>query len=112
MINKNSEISENVYVSLLEDIKKRITSARIKASRSINRELIQLYWDIGKMIVSRQEKFGWGQGIVVKLAADLSLETGSKEGFSDKNLWRMRLFYLEYKKSPKLAQLVRYLKFL
>ncbi len=107
MINKNSEISENVYVSLLEDIKKRITSARIKASRSINRELIQLYWDIGKMIVSRQEKFGWGQGIVVKLAADLSLETGSKEGFSDKNLWRMRLFYLEYKKSPKLAQLVR-----
>ncbi|OGF44459.1 MAG: hypothetical protein A2452_06000 [Candidatus Firestonebacteria bacterium RIFOXYC2_FULL_39_67] len=107
MIENKSNMFDASYPDLLKDIKERITSARIKASRSINHELIQLYWDIGKMIVLRQEKYGWGKGIVEKLSIDLIEEYKSKNGFSDKNLWRMRLFYIEYKDFPKLAQLVR-----
>ena len=107
MKDKNNNISVTGYASLLNEIKERITSARIKASQAINKELIQLYWDIGKMIVLRQKNFGWGQGIVDKLAADLSLENGIKEGFSANNLWRIRNFYLSYYRHPKLAQLVQ-----
>ncbi len=95
------------YATFLADIKERVRHARYDALKSVNRELIALYWDIGKTIVDRQEKYHWGEAIVEKLAADLTREFGGAEGFSVQNLWRMRLLYLEYKDHPKLAQLVR-----
>jgi len=95
------------YVRFLNEIKSRIASARIQASRLLNKELLKLYWDIGSIIVARQEQYGWGQGVVEKLAVDLTAESKGAKGFSAQNLWRMRLFYLAYKSSPKLAQLVR-----
>ena len=95
------------YIKFLNEIKSRIASARIKAVRSVNKELIKLYWDIGRIIITRQEKHGWGQGVVEKLAIDLTSEFNGSEGFSVQNLWRMRLLYLAYKDNPKLAQLVR-----
>lgn len=94
------------YVQFLNEIKSRIFTARIQAIRSVNKELIKLYWDIGKSIVERQEKFGWGKGIVEQLSGDLTREYANFEGFSRDNLWRMRMFYLEYKDDLKLAQLV------
>ena len=59
------------YRELLTDIKARIRMAQIRASLSVNRELIQLYWSIGEVIVSRQRSQGWGKSIVERLAADL-----------------------------------------
>jgi hypothetical protein len=59
------------YRALLKEIKSRIETAQIKASLAINRELIQLYWDIGRRIVERQEAKGWGAGVIDQLAADL-----------------------------------------
>lgn len=50
------------YLTFLNEIKSRIVVARIQAIRSVNKELINLYWDIGKTIVERQEQFGWGKG--------------------------------------------------
>lgn len=94
------------YINFLSEIKARIVSARIQAVRSVNHELIKLYWDIGKSIVGRQEKYGWGQSVVEQLSRDLNREYENLEGFSPDNLWRMRMFYLEYKGSSKLAQLV------
>ena len=95
------------YIKFLKEIKRRITSARIAAYRRLNRELIKLYWDIGKGIVERQEKFGWGKSVVEKLSEDLTSEFKGREGFSPNNLWRMRNFYLTYKDNAKLAQLVQ-----
>ena len=95
------------YRSFLIEIKSKIVSARISVARRINNELIKLYWDIGKAIVNRQRKYGWGQSIVEKLASDLQREFGAKYGFSASNLWRMRTFVLAYHKNIKLAQLVR-----
>jgi len=95
------------YGIFLNEIKSRIVSARIQAVRRVNKELISLYWDIGKSIVERQERFGWGKGVVEKLASDLAAEFNKAAGFSVQNLWRMRLLYLGYKDKPKLAQLVR-----
>ncbi|MEW6088308.1 MAG: PDDEXK nuclease domain-containing protein [bacterium] len=101
------EIDHRDYAKFLDEIKKRITSARINAYRKLNAELIILYRDIGKKIVEKQEKFGWGKNIVEKLSEDLTSEFDGKKGFSPNNLWRMRIFYLTYKDSPKLAQLVQ-----
>lgn len=95
------------YIGFLNEIKSRIASARVQASRSVNKELLKLYWDIGGIIITRQEKHGWGHSVVEKLAIDLTAEFNGAEGFSVQNLWRMRLLYLAYKDKPKLAQLVR-----
>ncbi len=95
------------YIQFLNEIKSRIISARIQVSRSVNNGHIKLYWDIGKNIIERQKQHGWGQGVVEKLAVDLTAEFNGAEGFSVQNLWRMRFLYLTYKDSPKLAQLVR-----
>ncbi len=94
------------YIKFLNEIKSRIVTARIQAIRSVNKELIKLYWDIGKSIVERQKQFGWGKGVVEQLSQDLTNEYATFEGFSRDNLWRMRMFYLGYKDEQKLAQLV------
>lgn len=60
----------------------------------VNKNLIQLYWDIGKEICERQECYGWGKGIVEDLALELKEAFSGKTGFSARNLWRMRNFYL------------------
>lgn len=78
------------YVVFLNEIKSRIVSARIQAVRSINRELIRLYWDIGKTIVERQKKYKWGDYIVETLARDLQRDFKTTFGFSAQNLWYMR----------------------
>ena len=94
------------YISFLNTIKSKILSSRIRAYRGLNRELMTLYWDLGKTIVERQKQHGWGKGIVEKLSQDLNVEFQGREGFSAHNLWRMRDLYLEYKDHSKLAQLV------
>src|SRR6185312_13395677 len=59
------------YRARLTDIRTRIRAARIKASLSVNRELICLYWDIGGLIVNRQRTEGWGKSVVEDLASDV-----------------------------------------
>ena len=79
---------------------------RNKVLRSVNKGLIDLYWEIGRMIVDRQQKYGWGKSVVEKLSIDLKQTFNSLNGYSSQNLWYMRQFYLEYKDSKKLQQLV------
>ena len=62
---------------------------------------------IGKSIVEKQEKLGWGKSVVEQLSKDLKKEFTNTSGFSSNNLWRMRVFYLEYKGYPNLAQVVQ-----
>jgi predicted nuclease of restriction endonuclease-like (RecB) superfamily len=102
---KNNIPSE--YVTLLDDIKERIRSAQYEALRTVNKELISLYWDIGRMIVDRQEGMTWGKSVVEQLAKDLQAEFSGIGGFSAANLWRMRVFYNNYSNDTKLAPLVR-----
>ena len=94
------------YVSFLNTVKSKILSARIQAYRGLNRELIKLYWDLGKTIVERQKQHGWGESIVERLAKDLQYEFPNMRGFSDRNLWDMRRFYEAYKDKTNLRQLV------
>jgi len=52
------------YRNFVKEIKERIYKSQYEALKAVNRELITLYWDIGKMIIQRQKKFGWGKSIV------------------------------------------------
>jgi predicted nuclease of restriction endonuclease-like (RecB) superfamily len=69
--------------------------------------LVGLYWDIGRMIVERQDVEGWGKAVVEQLAADLRTEFPGVGGFSTSNLWRMKAFFEAYTGLEKLAPLVR-----
>jgi predicted nuclease of restriction endonuclease-like (RecB) superfamily len=95
------------FKNFIKDIKQKIYSAKNKAILSANRLMIELYFDIGKEIVDRQEKYGWGKSIVEQMSKELKDEFGAKSGYSASNLWRMRNFYLAYKDNENLAQLVR-----
>ncbi|MBN1662497.1 MAG: DUF1016 family protein [Deltaproteobacteria bacterium] len=98
---------EKTYAQLLNSVKERIRKAQYDALKAVNKELIDLYGDIGRMIVERQEKEGWGKSVVEKLAADLQKEFPGIQGFSAQNLWRMKQFYQAYAGNEKLSPLVR-----
>ena len=86
-ITKNTD-----YTDFLSEIKSRIRDARIAASRVMNRGLVALYWSIGKDIVEKQEKLGWGKAVVERLSKDLKNEFPGTSGFSERNLWDMPVF--------------------
>ncbi|MDX8408616.1 MAG: PDDEXK nuclease domain-containing protein [Mariprofundales bacterium] len=94
------------YGAWLSEVKSRISSARTAAAWSVNRELILLYWDIGRGIVQKQQMLGWGKSVVERLAHDLREELPGTSGFSADNLWRMRQFFSEYSLNAFLEQLV------
>ncbi len=101
------ELPQASYLSLLGEIKERIRSAQLAALRSVNRELIELYWDIGQLIVQKQQGETWGRRVVETLAADLRKDFPGVTGFSAANLWRIKNFYEAYCGDEKLAPLVR-----
>ena len=87
------------YRDLLGDIKTRVRKSQHKAALSANAEMILMYWDIGRMISTRQEKEGWGAGVIPRLAVDLKNELPEEKGFSERNIKLMIQFSREY---PKL----------
>jgi len=98
---------DNQYLKFLSEIKEMIREAQYSALRKVNKELISLYWDLGKRIVEKQEDCSWGKSVVETLAKDLQKEYPGIKGFSAANLWRMRNFCVYYSNNPKLAPLVR-----
>lgn len=80
---------------------------QIKAAVSVNKELIALYWDLGRMIADRQAKGKWGDSIVNMLAFDLRREFPNMRGFSRTNLFNIRQWYVFYSAmDEKVQQLV------
>ena len=95
------------YQMFVEEAKQKILSARIKVAKSATQEQIELYWWLGKHIVDSQARHGWGKSIVNNLSQDLVHSfSGTTYGFSSRNLWDMRRFYLEYKDNANLRQVV------
>ncbi|MBD2463684.1 DUF1016 domain-containing protein [Oscillatoria sp. FACHB-1407] len=80
------------YEIFLLDLKSRIRSAQIKAALAVNRELVLLYWQIGRDILVRQEQAGWGAKVIQTLSNDLKQEFPEMKGFSRSNLLYMRAF--------------------
>jgi len=97
--------SQTQYSDFVLSIKQRILQSQYEALKRVNKELIALYWDIGKSIVEKQDEFGWGKSVVKNLSEDLQHEFVGIKGFSERNLWNMRTFYLEYRENEKLQAL-------
>jgi len=94
------------YGALLTEIKERVRAAQYAALRAVNKELVGLYWDIGRMIVERLAQDARGAAVVEQLAADLRAEFPGIAGFSRRNLFYMREFFLAYRDRPKVQPLV------
>jgi predicted nuclease of restriction endonuclease-like (RecB) superfamily len=95
------------YKQTLVEIKKLVASARYQSFRAVNKELISLYWKIGKTVFEKTESSSWGSGVVEQLAKDLQKEFPGVTGFSSTNVWRMRVFYMTYSGDDKLARTVQ-----
>jgi len=101
-----ANIKTSEYKLFLKSLKERIYSAQYEALKVVNKELINLYWDIGKMIVEQQEKNSWGKAVVDNIAEDLQKDFPGISGYSSRNLWYMRNFYLNYKDNDILQPMV------
>ncbi|WP_413200016.1 DUF1016 N-terminal domain-containing protein, partial [Nostoc piscinale] len=84
------------YDDFLRELKERIHSAQVKAALSINRELVLLYWQIGREIIIRQQQQTWGSKVIERLAQDLQVAFPDIKGFSARNLKYMRAFAEAY----------------
>jgi len=82
------------YADVLIDVKQLITDSRHRAVATVNRELVSLYWQIGRVIVRQQETAAWGDAVVEQLAADLRMEFPDMKGLTKENLFRVRKFFL------------------
>ncbi|MDA3885838.1 MAG: DUF1016 N-terminal domain-containing protein [Candidatus Delongbacteria bacterium] len=84
------------YRELLTDIKNRVRKGQLRVNLSANAEMLNTYWDVGRMIRERQQNEGWGSSVIPRLASDLKNELSEVKGFSERNLKFMVQFYNEY----------------
>lgn len=101
-----SNLSSSDYDSFLRELKEQIRLAQMKAASAVNRELVVLYWQIGKAILARQQQQGWGAKVIEKLAKDLKKEFPDMTGFSRSNLMYMRALAEAYSDEKTVQQLV------
>ena len=98
------------YISWVNELKILIQKTQIKASIAVNRELLELYWTIGKSISEKVNKANWGSSVVEELSKDLKTEFPNQKGFSRSNLFSMKKWFEFYSKSEinleKIQQLV------
>lgn len=88
----NSDLDPDSYAALLTQAKAAVREAQVRAHLAVNRELIGLYWRVGRLILTRQQAEGWGAKVVERLSADLRAEFPDMKGLSRSNLHYMRAF--------------------
>lgn len=80
------------YPQLLDELKRAVRTARLRAHQAVNTELIGPYWRLGSAVAERQQEQGWGGKVIDHLAADLRAEFPEMRGLSRSNLFYMRQF--------------------
>jgi predicted nuclease of restriction endonuclease-like (RecB) superfamily len=88
----------------LADLKSRIRQSQIKAMIKVNDEMLRLYWDLGRDIVVRQMDAVWGNGFFKQLSRELMSEFPDMKGFSERNLYNIKRFYLFYSQNNIILQ--------
>ncbi|KTC84367.1 MULTISPECIES: PDDEXK nuclease domain-containing protein [Legionella] len=97
---------KNSHENDFDEIHKMIIAAKSKVWQQVNSALILLYWDIGSYVSEKTTAGSWGQGVVEELAQFISSKSASFQGFSARNIWRMKKFYETYSPYPKLSTLL------
>jgi len=99
-----------IYKSWLSSIKEQVRLAQIKTAVVVNKELLNVYWHIGKEICEKQEQSNWGDGLIEQLSIDLLKEFPEVKGFSRTNLYYIKKWYLFYAKNEFVPQAVGQIK--
>lgn len=103
---KNTSIIFSEYLDFKNEITSRIRSAQYEALKAVNKEMIALYWEIGRRITEQQTTLGWGKSVVENLSQDIQKEFPGIKGFGARNMWDMARFYAEYQSNEILQPLV------
>ncbi len=101
-----NNIQESSFNNALRLIKEKVYQAKYNALKIVNTQLLNLYWEIGKIIVQKQESEKWGRSVVEQISKELMAKFPGTSGFSSSNLWYMRELYLLYSKNLILQPLV------
>lgn len=94
------------YKQWLLQLKQRIRSTQIKAAVKVNAELIGLYWQLGKEIISKESEVQWGDKLIPQLSKDLLVEFPEIKGFSRSNLYYIKKWFLFYNQDVTIVQQV------
>lgn len=94
------------YAALLDSLHTRIRSAQVRAALSVNRELVLLYWQIGREILAQQAAHGWGAKVIDQLSTDLRRAFPEMKGFSSRNLKYMRAFAAAWPEEPFVQEVL------
>ena len=84
------------YIQWIHDIKMRFRNSQIKAAVKVNSQQLLFNWQLGRDLVVRKAEEKWGSGIVEQVSLDLQAEFPNAKGFSARNLWNMKKWYLFY----------------
>ena len=84
-----------------------IAKAKAKAYQAVNKELVNLYWNVGEYVSKQVSVQAWGKSVVKELADFIQISEPNVIGFSSQNIWRMKQFYETYATNEKLATLSR-----
>lgn len=96
---------DSAYVSWIQNVKKRFRNAQIKAAVKMNSEQLIFNWELGRDLVERKAEETWGSGIVEQVSLDLQNEFPGVQGFSTRNLWNMKKWYLFYASTERYEKL-------
>ena len=98
---------DNDYISWFKEIKAKVFRLQIKASIAVNLELLSFYWDLGRDIIEKQTNKNWGDAVIEQLSKDLPKAFPEIKGFSRRNLFYIKSWYLFYNEQfTKVQQLV------
>ena len=87
---------DDEYVRWIAELKHRYRSAQVKAAVKVNAEKLLFNWQLGRDLVQKKAEERWGTGVVEQLSLDLKREFPNDNGFSERNLWYMKQWYLFY----------------
>jgi len=90
------DLFDSTYKNWLENIKHKIKAAQIKAAVSVSSQMLEMYWQLAEEIVIKQKTANWGEAVLEQLSVDLKLSFPSIKGFSRRNLYAIRQWYLFY----------------
>lgn len=107
---KDTNLNENKPNQNFDKIIEIIENSRRDAFKAVNRELINMYWEIGKFVSDKVSKNEWGKSVVKELFDFIQHKNKGIKGFSPQNIWRMKQFYDMYSRNEKLSTQVRAIK--
>ena len=98
---------DSEYVQWIYEIKQRFRNSQIKAAVKVNSEQLLFNWQLGRDLVIRKAEEKWGTGIVNQVSLDLQAEFPEAKGFSARNLWNMKKWYLFYAENDGISDILQ-----